>query len=243
MAAAVLAPTWSPVPVVRPPLTAGPVVGPLVAPLLAPLDRFAPLASVPPLVPPVTGVPALGGFTLATPGSGALAPIAGLLGEVDKVIADPLGLAGGLAPMGIPTGVPSLQQLELSALQGNINRIMSGGSFPGSDILSGVRTGFGGLFPGGVDNFIGGIVESAKANGTWRPGANPAALLGSLEAQQRGSDALNRIFEAETRKLTFTQKTSLDGDGFLTALRAQGQADAAATLIANISSEIPLPLP
>ena len=86
--------------------------------------------------------------------NGALAPIQGLLNQTQAIVDNPLGFAA----LPLSSGGYRSTNLENAALQQNVNRILSGGSFPGSDITTGVANTFHSLFPGGTDNLLNNLV-------------------------------------------------------------------------------------
>jgi hypothetical protein len=215
-----------------------------------------------------TGVGALDPLAALGAQNGALAPISGLLGQVQQVVNDPLGFLdgpqgqalaannGALAPiqgllnqtqaivnnpLGFTALPPSssgtpLDQLEQSALQQNINRILNGGSFPGSADMAALRGNFNALFPGGVNNFTSNLVASAKANGTFHPGINAtAALQGQLAANAKFSEGVARFNPFQG--IIEDNISRLNQINYMDELYRQATVNQARNLLANVNSQ------
>jgi hypothetical protein len=171
------------------------------------------------------------GQALAT-SNGALAPIQGLLNQAQAVSDNPLGFGGG-APLG---GGGTLDDLVAASTQQNVNRILAGGTSPISGLSASIANSVQGLFPGGVDNYLGNLVESAKANGTFSPGINAtAALEGQLAAREHFSGLVQNF--DPFRGITESNIMRSDQIGFMNELHAQSVANSAANEVSLINSQ------
>jgi hypothetical protein len=165
--------------------------------------------------------------------NGALAPIQGVLNQAQAVIDNPLGF-GGVAPTG---GGTDLASLEAAALQQNVNRILAGGTSPISGLSSSIANSFNGLFPGGLNDWVGGLVESAKANGRFHPGINAtAALEGQLMAREQFSAAAQNF--NPFRNITEGNLMRIDQINFMSELHSQSVLNSGENLRALVNSQL-----
>ncbi len=110
------------------------------------------------------------GQALAASEMNAVAPIQGLLDQTRAVLNNPLGFnTAALNPS--PSSSP-LGNLENAALQNNINRILSGGSFPGSNIAGAFSNNSPTNPLSNLNGFVNGLLTSAHS-GAGGGGAPP----------------------------------------------------------------------